>query len=97
MVHKYTWYFRDAFCLRSLNSTMTGKDVIFLVDNDRIDKSEFTQRRTEFQNLFFVMGSCVVGIWDELVNGNKLKFCSCIHQLPLLRIIFFIPLRAASI
>ena len=62
MVNKYTRDFCNTFFICGFNPAVTGEDVIFLVDNDRIDKSKFTQGRTEFQDLFLIVRSGVVCI-----------------------------------
>ena len=51
MVNKYTRDFCNTFFFCGFNSAVTSKDVICLVDNDRIDKSKFTQRGAKFQDL----------------------------------------------
>jgi len=53
---------------------MSCYDVELLVDDDGIDKTELTERRTQLGNLLLRVCSGVIHIRDELSDGDKLHF-----------------------
>ena len=73
MVGIYTRHFLDAFLLRRHQATMTCDDIVFPVDDDRIDEAELTQRGTELLDLLRRVGASFVYLRDELVSAGKLK------------------------
>ena len=79
VVNVDTRHFRDAFLLRRHQATVTCDDIVFPVDDDRIDEAELTQRGTELLDLLRRVGAGVVYIRDELVGADKLKVSRCFH------------------
>ena len=51
VIHKDTGHLGDAFLLGGKQTTVTGDDAIVTVDDDRIDKAEFPQRRAQLHDL----------------------------------------------
>ena len=80
MVGKDTRHFGDAFLLGGKNTTVTGNYAIVTVDDDRIDKTELTERGAELIDLFWAVCPGVVDIRHQLCNGNELHFGRCFHQ-----------------
>ena len=61
--YKYTRNLRHAFGLGGFQSAVSAQDVIILVDYHRTNKSEFSQGRTKFQDLFFVVCTSIICVW----------------------------------
>ena len=80
MVGKDTRHLRDAFLLGGKNTTVTGNYAIVTVDDDGIDKAEFTERGAELVDLLRAVCPGIVDIGNQLCNGNELHFGRCFHQ-----------------
>ena len=80
MVGKHARNFLDVFFLRRHDPAVSGDHAIVAVDDDRIDKSKFTQRGAEFIDLFRGVGTRIIDIRHQFLDWNKLHFCRCLHR-----------------
>ena len=79
VVGKDARHLRDAFLLGGKNTTVTGNNAIVTVDDDRIDKTELTERGAEFVDLLRRMGTGVIDIGNQLRDRYELHLGRCFH------------------
>ncbi len=86
MLDENTRNLRHAFFLRGDDPAMTGNDVQFLVDDDRIDKSKFPQACPQLENLLFAVCPGIPGIRHQLIDIHFFKTLGGFHYFPLLAV-----------
>ena len=82
VIHKDTGHLGDAFLLGGKQTTVTGDDAIVTVDDDRVDKAEFPQRRAELHDLLRRVRPSIVDIGHQFADGHQLHISRCFHTSP---------------
>ena len=81
MVNEHTRHFRDAFFLRRKNTTVAGDYAIVTVDDNWIDEAELPKGRSQFCDLLRRVRPCVIYIWNQPGDRDKLHICRCLHRI----------------
>ena len=71
MIRKHTGYLGDALFSGGKNTTVTGDDAEFTVDDDGIDEAELTERGAELIDLLRGMGTGIVLIGYQFIRGTS--------------------------
>jgi hypothetical protein len=81
MLHKDTGHFRQPFFFGRLYPSVSGKDVVVLIDQAGVDEAKFTDGSSKLKDLFFAVRSGISGIGNESINGNFFKVLRHFHRL----------------
>ena len=71
MIRQHTGYLGEAFLLGSHQPAVTGDHAEIPVDDDRVDEAELPQRGPELHDLICRMGTGIVDIRNQPVDGHQ--------------------------